>query len=96
MRVRGFTQDDAHIFCTEEQVEPEVVRFIDLLRRVYADFGFDEILVKLSTRPAKRVGTDGQWDQAEAALKSALDNKGSPTSCSRAKARFTVPRSSSR
>ena len=76
MRVRGFTQDDAHIFCTEEQVEPEVVRFIDLLERVYADFGFDEILVKLSTRPAKRVGTDAQWDQAEAALKSALDNKG--------------------
>ena len=76
MRVRAFTQDDAHIFCTEEQVQPEVVRFIDLLRRVYADFGFDEILVKLSTRPAKRVGSDEQWDQAEAALKTALDNKG--------------------
>jgi threonyl-tRNA synthetase len=76
MRVRGFTQDDAHIFCTERQVEPEVVRFIDLLRRVYADFGFDEILVKLSTRPAKRVGTDEQWDLAEAALKTALEHKG--------------------
>ena len=76
MRVRGFTQDDAHIFCTEAQVEPEVIRFIDLLQRVYADFGFDEILVKLSTRPAKRVGTDEQWDKAEAALKTALDAQG--------------------
>jgi len=76
MRVRSFTQDDAHIFCTEAQIEPEVIRFIDLLQRVYADFGFDEILVKLSTRPAKRVGTDEQWDKAEAALKMALDRKG--------------------
>jgi threonyl-tRNA synthetase len=75
MRARSFTQDDAHIFCTEAQVEPEVIRFIDLLQRVYADFGFEEILVKLSTRPAKRVGTDGQWDKAEAALKLALDHK---------------------
>jgi threonyl-tRNA synthetase len=75
MRVRSFTQDDAHIFCTEAQVEPEVIRFIDLLQRVYADFGFEEILVKLSTRPAKRVGTDAQWDKAEAALKLALDHK---------------------
>jgi threonyl-tRNA synthetase len=75
MRARSFTQDDAHIFCTEAQVEPEVIRFIDLLQRVYADFGFEEILVKLSTRPAKRVGTDAQWDKAEAALKIALDHK---------------------
>src|SRR5512134_2741576 len=75
MRVRSFTQDDAHIFCTEAQVEPEVIRFIDLLQRVYADFGFDEILVKLSTRPAKRVCTDAQWDKAEAALKLALEHK---------------------
>ncbi|HSD99890.1 MAG TPA: threonine--tRNA ligase [Burkholderiales bacterium] len=75
MRVRSFTQDDAHIFCTEAQVEPEVIRFIDLLQRVYADFGFTEILVKLSTRPVKRVGTDAQWDKAEAALKVALDHK---------------------
>ena len=73
MRVRGFVQDDAHIFCTEEQIEPEVTRFIDLLQRVYADFGFDEILVKLSTRPPKRVGDDAVWDRAEAALKAALD-----------------------
>jgi threonyl-tRNA synthetase len=76
MRVRSFTQDDAHIFCTADQVEPEVVRFIDLLQRVYADFGFDEILIKLSTRPAKRVGTDQQWDRSEAVLKTALERKG--------------------
>jgi threonyl-tRNA synthetase len=76
MRVRGFTQDDAHIFCTDAQVEPEVIAFIDLLQRIYADFGFDEILIKLSTRPAKRVGTEEQWDRAEAALKAALDRKG--------------------
>jgi len=76
MRVRGFTQDDAHIFCTEAQVEPEVIRFIDLLQRVYADFGFDDILVKLSTRPPKRVGSDEQWDKAEVALKTALEHKG--------------------
>ena len=75
MRARSFTQDDAHIFCTEAQIEPEVIRFIDLLQRVYSDFGFEEILVKFSTRPAKRVGTDGQWDKAEAALKIALDHK---------------------
>jgi threonyl-tRNA synthetase len=73
MRVRGFVQDDAHIFCTEQQIESEVMRFIDLLQRVYADFGFEEILVKLSTRPPKRVGTDHTWDQAEAALQAALE-----------------------
>jgi len=76
MRVRGFTQDDAHIFCTDAQIEPEVVAFIDLLIRVYSDFGFEEILVKLSTRPAKRVGTDAQWDKAESALRLALEHKG--------------------
>jgi threonyl-tRNA synthetase len=73
MRVRGFVQDDAHIFCAEGQIESEVTGFIDLLQRVYADFGFDEILVKLSTRPPKRVGADEVWDRAEAALKAALD-----------------------
>lgn len=76
MRVRGFTQDDAHIFCTEAQVEPEVMRFIDFLQAVYADFGFDDILVKLSTRPPKRVGSDEQWDKAEEALRTALDRRG--------------------
>jgi threonyl-tRNA synthetase len=76
MRVRAFTQDDAHIFCSEDQIEGEVVRFIDLLERVYADFGFDHILIKLSTRPPKRVGTEEQWDEAEAALASALRSAG--------------------
>lgn len=72
MRVRAFTQDDAHIFCTEDQIQAEVVKFIDLLKLVYADFGFTEILVKLSTRPAKRVGSDEQWDKSEGALEAAL------------------------
>lgn len=75
MRVRAFTQDDAHIFCTEEQVQSEVIQFIDLLKQVYKDFGFDAILVKLSTRPQKRVGSEQQWDDAESALKSALEAK---------------------
>jgi threonyl-tRNA synthetase len=72
MRVRAFTQDDAHIFCTEEQIQSEVVKFIDLLKIVYTDFGFNELLVKLSTRPLKRVGSDEQWDKSEEALKAAL------------------------
>jgi threonyl-tRNA synthetase len=76
MRVRGFTQDDAHIFCTEEQIEPEVADFIVMLQKVYADFGFSDVLVKLSTRPDKRVGSDESWDVAEAALAAALDKNG--------------------
>ncbi|MCL6555780.1 MAG: threonine--tRNA ligase [Burkholderiales bacterium] len=76
MRVRGFVQDDAHIFCTEEQVQGEVSAFIDLLLEVYRDFGFEEVSVKLSTRPAQRVGTDETWDKAEAALEAALKAKG--------------------
>ncbi len=76
MRVRGFTQDDAHIFCTEEQIQTEVSEFIDLLHKIYADFGFYEVLVKLSTRPVKRVGSDEVWDKAEAALEQALNSKG--------------------
>ena len=75
MRVRGFTQDDAHIFCTEHQVQGEALDFIDLLQKVYSDFGFTEILIKLSTRPAKRIGSDETWDKAEASLKAALDAK---------------------
>ncbi|MEK6685237.1 MAG: threonine--tRNA ligase [Pseudomonadota bacterium] len=73
MRVRAFTQDDAHIFCTEDQIQDEVVRFIDLLKVVYADFSFKELLVKLSTRPQKRVGSEVQWDKSEAALEAALN-----------------------
>ncbi len=76
MRLRQFTQDDAHIFCTPEQIQSEVSSFNTLLKRVYAYFGFDEILVKLSTRPEKRVGSDELWDQAEAALASALQQDG--------------------
>lgn len=75
MRVRAFTQDDAHIFCAENQIQDEVVQFIDLLNQVYKDFGYNEILVKLSTRPPKRVGSEEQWDKAEAALQAALDQK---------------------
>jgi len=73
MRVRGFTQDDAHIFCAEEQIEQEVADFIVMLQKVYADFGFNDVLVKLSTRPEKRVGSDESWDRAEAALAAALE-----------------------
>jgi len=75
MRVRGFVQDDAHIFCTEEQVQDEAGRFIDLLRAVYGDFGFDHVEVKLSTRPPKRIGADEVWDRAEAALQASLKAK---------------------
>jgi len=76
MRVRGFTQDDAHIFCTEDQIEQEVADFIVMLQKTYADFGFNDVLVKLSTRPEKRVGSDESWDKAEAALAAALDKNG--------------------
>jgi threonyl-tRNA synthetase len=75
MRVRGFVQDDAHIFCTEAQIGTEASAFIDLLQQVYADFGFTEILVKLSTRPEKRIGSDEVWDRAEAALAQTLEAK---------------------
>ncbi len=76
LRVRGFTQDDGHIFCTEAQVESEVASFIVMLQEVYADFGFTDMLVKLSTRPEKRVGSDDSWDRAEAALAAALAQNG--------------------
>ena len=76
MRVRNFVQDDAHIFCTEEQIQDEVSDFIDILYSVYRDFGFNEIIVKLSTRPEQRVGSDEVWDKSEAALAEALDAKG--------------------
>ena len=75
MRVRGFTQDDAHIFCTEAQIGAEVGAFIDLLYSVYRDFGFDEVLIKLSTRPEQRVGSDAIWDKSEAALQRCLEDK---------------------
>ena len=76
MRVRGFVQDDAHIFCTEAQIAEEVGRFIDLLHEVYADFGFKDIIYRISTRPEKRVGSEEDWDRAEKSLAEALDAKG--------------------
>ncbi len=76
MRVRNFVQDDAHIFCSEEQILSEVQAFNDLLLEVYRDFGFDEVLIKLSTRPEKRVGSDEVWDKSEKALEEALNHQG--------------------
>ncbi|HHX34087.1 MAG TPA: threonine--tRNA ligase, partial [Gammaproteobacteria bacterium] len=76
MRVRGFVQDDAHIFCTEEQMQDESADFIRLTQKVYEEFGFTDIELKLSTRPEQRVGTDDQWDRAEKALAQALDAAG--------------------
>jgi len=76
MRVRNFVQDDAHIFCTEAQIQDEVSTFIDMLFAVYKDFGFEEVIIKLSTRPENRVGDDSVWDKAENALELALNNKG--------------------
>jgi len=76
MRVRGFVQDDGHIFCSEKQVSEEVGRFIDFLHEVYDDFGFNDIIYRISTRPEKRVGSDADWDRAEQALIDALNAKG--------------------
>jgi threonyl-tRNA synthetase len=76
MRVRGFVQDDGHIFCTEDQILDECVAYTDLLHKVYRDFGFDEILYKVATRPEKRVGSDDLWDRAEHALMESLRRSG--------------------
>ena len=78
MRVRNFVQDDAHIFCTEEQIQSEVSAFMDLLFEVYADFGFTEVQLALATRPEQRVGSDEVWDKAEVALELALNRTGRP------------------
>lgn len=76
MRVRGFVQDDAHIFCTEDQIQSEVASFIELLYSVYEDFGFTDVIIKLSTRPEERIGSDEVWDKAETALADALNAQG--------------------
>jgi len=76
MRVRGFTQDDGHIFCTEEQILPECVQYTALLQKVYARFGFTDIIYKVATRPAKRIGDDAAWDKAERALIESLERSG--------------------
>jgi threonyl-tRNA synthetase len=78
MRVRGFTQDDGHIFCTEDQIQDECAAFTRLLKKVYADFGFTDIIYKISTRPEKRIGSEASWDKAEHALMAALDAVGAP------------------
>lgn len=78
MRVRSFTQDDGHIFCAESSIQSEVAAFMKLLFAVYKDFGFDEIILRLSTRPEKRVGSDELWDKSELALKQALQSNGLP------------------
>ncbi len=90
MRVRAFTQDDAHIFCTEAQIAPETVRFVALLSAVYRDFGFAEFRVKFSDRPAKRAGSDAVWDQAEEALKEACRIAGVDYTLNPGKARSTA------
>jgi threonyl-tRNA synthetase len=76
MRVRAFTQDDAHIFCEEHQINDETLAFCELLKEVYRDFGFNDILVKFSTRPAKRAGSDKVWDKAEKSLEQAIKHAG--------------------
>jgi threonyl-tRNA synthetase len=76
--VRAFVQDDAHIFCTEAQIQDEVSTFTDLLYQVYADFGFSDVIIRISTRPEQRVGSDEVWDKAEKALMDALQSKGLP------------------
>jgi len=92
MRVRNFTQDDAHIFCSEDQLQDEVSAFLDLAFSVYRDFGFDEVQVALSTRPARRVGEDGLWDRAEAALDQALVAKGMDFSVNPGEGAFYGPK----
>jgi threonyl-tRNA synthetase len=92
MRVRHFTQDDAHIFCTEDQMIGECVKMNDMILSIYRDFGFEEVIVKLSTRPEKRVGTDDVWDRAEAALRIALEKIGHPYSVSPGEGAFYGPK----
>jgi threonyl-tRNA synthetase len=92
MRVRGFVQDDGHIFCTEEQILPECIAFTALLQRVYRDFGFTDVIYRVATRPAKRIGSDQAWDKAEAALKDSLEKSGVPFSLSPGEGAFYGPK----
>ena len=92
MRVRHFTQDDAHIFCTEDQMIDECIKMNDMILSIYRDFGFEDVIIKLSTRPDKRVGSDEIWDKAEAALKVALDKIGHPYSISPGEGAFYGPK----
>ena len=95
MRVRAFTQDDAHIFCTDEQIMAECIKVNDLILSIYADFGFDDVTIKLSTRPEKRVGSDEVWDKAEEALGRVIENvaaRGIPTSVNPGEGAFYGPK----
>jgi threonyl-tRNA synthetase len=92
MRVRHFTQDDAHIFCTEDQMIDECIKMNDMILSIYRDFGFEDVIIKLSTRPEKRMGSDAIWDKAEAALKVALDKIGHPYSISPGEGAFYGPK----
>jgi threonyl-tRNA synthetase len=92
MRIRGFTQDDGHIFCTEDQILAECVDYTALLQRVYADFGFSEIIYKVATRPEKRIGEDAAWDKAEAALMESLRRSGVPFEVSPGEGAFYGPK----
>jgi threonyl-tRNA synthetase len=92
MRVRGFVQDDGHIFCTEEQILDECVAFTALLQRVYRDFGFEQVIYRVATRPAKRIGSDESWDKAEVALQEALRRSGVEFSLSPGEGAFYGPK----
>ena len=92
MRVRGFVQDDGHIFCTEEQILDECVAYTALLQKVYRDFGFTDIIYKLATRPAKRIGSDESWTKAEEALKEALTRSGVKFSINAGEGAFYGPK----
>ena len=92
MRVRAFTQDDAHIFCTEEQIISESIEFCDLLRRIYRDFGFEDVRVKFSDRPPVRAGDDATWDRAEEALRAACDAAGLATTLNPGEGAFYGPK----
>src|SRR5580700_8242152 len=92
MRVRAFTQDDAHIFITEEQIAQEVLAVNDLILSIYQDFGFDDVRIKFSDRPEKRIGDDSVWDKAEAALLQALEASGRPWSLNKGEGAFYGPK----
>ncbi len=92
MRVRAFTQDDAHVFITEEQIATEVIKVNDLILSIYQDFGFDDVRIKFSDRPEKRIGEDAVWDKAEAALMQALEASGRPWSLNKGEGAFYGPK----
>ncbi len=92
MRVRGFTQDDGHVFCTEDQIQEECIAFTALLQKVYQDFGFTDIIYKVATRPEKRVGSDEAWDKAEKALIESLERSGFPYEISPGEGAFYGPK----